>query len=294
VDLVQHLRYFLVVAEELHFGRAAQRLYMAQPPLSQRIRRLEKEYGTPLFDRSGGKVRLTPAGEALRGEAEQIVARVDRSRDVVREAAAGTARPLRVGVPPETPGRVLAALATECATAHTLLELTTVEQVRRLATGELDVGLLRQPVTVPGLSLGPATAVAQGVVVARTSPLAARVELALGELADHDLILFPREAAPGAYEETLRICRDHGFVPARVHHASSPEFVLGLVAAGQGITFEVSALAAKEPRVRWVPIRDDPLAWRISAAWTSAHPGAPAFARLVAVVLRRDLQVLRL
>jgi DNA-binding transcriptional LysR family regulator len=295
VDLVQHLRYFLTVAEELHFGRAAQRLYMAQPPLSQRIRRLEQEYGTALFDRSGGRVRLTPAGAALRREAEQIVAQVDRSITVVRRIASGAAGPLRLGVPPETPGRIVAALSAGFAvaapdTALQMYERTTAEQTRQLAAGELDVGLLRQPVEASTLQLGPAVAIVHGVLVARTSTLAARPELALGELTGQELILFPRSGAPDSYDEILRICREHGFEPARVQHATSAELVLGLVAAGQGVAFDQYAIAMKEPRVQWRPLVGDPLSWRITVAWpaSSTHDRVADFAAVAEAVLGQE------
>src|SRR5690349_2246899 len=107
MDLVRHLRYFTVVAEELHFGNAAIRLGMAQPPLSQRIRRLEEELGVRLFDRSSRHVRLTGAGRLLLDEAREIVARVDRLRDL---AGRGESAVLRVGIPPDLGSSVIAAL----------------------------------------------------------------------------------------------------------------------------------------------------------------------------------------
>jgi DNA-binding transcriptional LysR family regulator len=266
VDLVQHLRYFLAVAEELHFGRAAARLHMAQPPLSQRIRRLEREYATALFDRSGGRVTLTAAGLVLKAEAEAIVARTDRSRELVRRAAAG-AGPLRVGLPPQTPARLVTALASGIDGLE-LRELPTAAQIAELAAGRLDAGLLRQPGDAPALSVAPAVAIPHGVVVARTSPLARRFELAIDELAGEDLVLYPRDAAPLHYDEILRVCPRHG----AIRHAGRPEVLLGLVAAGQGIAFEQRAIAEREPRVRWRPLTGTPLVWRISPAWPRDAP----------------------
>jgi DNA-binding transcriptional LysR family regulator len=280
----------------LHFGRAAQRLYMAQPPLSQRIRRLEQEYGTALFDRSGGRVRLTPAGEALRQEAEQIVAQVDRSLATVRRISSGNAGPLRIGVPPETPGRIVAALSSGFAdvapdTELHVYEHTTTEQVRLLASGGLDVGLLRQPIEPSApLQFGPAVAIAQGVLVARTSALAGRSELALGDLAGHELVLFPRSGAPDSYDEILRTCREHGFEPSRIQHATSPEVVLGLVAAGHAVAFDQYAIAGKEPQVQWRALVGDPLSWRITVAWpaTSTHDRVAALATVAEAVLDEE------
>ncbi len=292
MDLVRHLRYFLVVAEELHFGRAAARLYMSQPPLSQRIRRLEQEYGVQLFDRSGGQVRLTPAGEVLVGEARDVLARVDRAGWLVRQAAAGRAGPLRVGVPPDTPGSVVAALAAAVATNLPDLHLdlraaTTTEQLHLLGHGGLDVGVLQHPVDTGDLVLGPVAEVPQGVVLSRRSPLAERTELTLADLAGHGLMLFPREAAPGLYDETIRVCGRYGFRPTRVRPAPNAEFLVGMVAAGDDVAFDGGTVAQKEPRVVWRPLAGTPLVWRLSAAWPAApaHPAAPRLGAVIAQIL---------
>jgi DNA-binding transcriptional LysR family regulator len=292
VDLVLHLRYFLVVAEELHFGRAAARLHMSQPPLSQRIRRLEQEYSTQLFDRSGGRVRLTPAGEVLVGEAREIVAHVEMARSLVRRAAAGRAGMLRAGIPPDTAGSVLAALSTAFAAAEPDVHLelqaaTTTDQIHLLERGALDVGVLQHPVQTGDLTLGPMASIVQGVVLSRGSPLAGRTEMALADLAGHGLVLFPREAAAGLYDEILLACHQHGFRPTRVRHAANAEFLLGLVAAGRDVAFDQGAVAQKEPRVVWRPLAATPVVWRMSAAWPAGSPSRPAsrFADIAARVL---------
>jgi DNA-binding transcriptional LysR family regulator len=295
VDLVRHLRYFLVVADELHFGRAAARLHMSQPPLSQRIRRLEQEYGAQLLDRSGGRVRLTSAGEVLVGEAREIVARVDAAHSLVRRAAAGNAGVLRVGVPPDTGGSVLAALSTAFAASVPQVHLdlhaaTTTDQIHLLERGALDVGVLQHPVDTGDLTLGPRAAIVQGVVLSRRSPLAGRTEVALADLVGHGLVLFPREAAPGLYDETLHTCQQHGFRPAGVRHAANSEFLLGMVAAGGEVAFDQGAVAQKEPRVVWRPLAGAPVVWHMSAAWPSgtAHRAAPRFAEVAAQILTRS------
>lgn len=250
-----------------------------------------------MFDRSGGRVRLTPAGESLRHEAQHIVARVDRSLAVVRQIATGSAGPLRLGVLPETPGQIVAALSAGFAAmaADAVLhmsEYTTTEQMRLLASGELDVGLLRQPVEAsPALQLGPTVAIAQGVLIARTSALAIRSELTLSDLAGHELILFPRSAAPGSYDEILRTCRANGFEPSRIQHATSPELVLGLVSAGRAVAFDQYAIAGKEPRVQWRALVDDPMSWRITVAWpaSSTHDGVSALATVAEAVLKGQI-----
>lgn len=292
MDHLRSLRYFLVVAEELHFGRAAERLGIAQPPLSQRVKRLEAELGATLFDR-GRRVTLTEAGEVLRAEARDLLSRWDRMTALVAKAERGEPAALRAGVPPDLPGRVLAAILTEFAdevpaVRLDLQELTTAEQARLLADRELDAGLLQLPVDIVGLDLGPAIDTPLGVVLPRDSPLARRPSLALADLAGEGLVHSPRAAAPGSYDALLRTCWDHGFRPAAIRHARNPEFVLGLVLAGHGVAFE--AHPRKEPRVVWRPLDGEVLRARMAFAWPSSspHPQAEKLAEIAAEVLRDD------
>lgn len=295
VDPLRKLRYFVAVAEELHFGRAADRLAIAQPSLSQRIRELEQDLGARLFDRTSRSVELTAAGRILLAESRALLARWDRTKTLVGKAHRGEMAALRVGVPPDLAGRVLAAMLTaferECPELGVdLQELTTAEQVRLLADRQLDAGLLQHPADVTGLELGPAVDTPLGVVLPRDSPLAARSELAPAELAGHGLVLFPRAAAPGVYDATLHTCAEHGFRPTAVVHARNPEFVLGLVLSGQGVAFDQGMVAQKEPRVVWRPITGGVLRRRMSLAWPSEapHPAVRRLAELIVEVLRTD------
>ncbi|MFE2263060.1 LysR family transcriptional regulator [Streptomyces griseosporeus] len=296
MDLLRHLRLFVTVADELHFSRAAERLGMAQPPLSQAIRRLEKELGAELFHRSQRGVRLSAAGTALLEEARQLLAREERLRTLARRAADGGLGTMRAGVPPGTTAAVLSALLSACEEQAPeltvdLQEVTTEEQLRLLADGGLDVGLVHHPVDSTALRLGPAVALDLGVALPRTSPLARLPEARLGDLSGHDLVLFPRAHAPGWYDRILDVCRAGGFVPGRLRHAANPEFLLALVAAGRGIAFDQGPLARKEPRVAWRPLSGRPLTLRVGGAWPAgraAHPAAPRFAELAHGVLTRD------
>ncbi|MBG0813288.1 LysR family transcriptional regulator [Planomonospora sp. ID82291] len=282
MDLVKHLYYFTVVAEELHFGNAAVRLGMAQPPLSQRIRRLEEELDVRLFDRSRRQVRLTAAGQALLPEAREIVARVERLRAL---AERGTDEVLRVGVPPDLGSAVIAALIDGFREADRGVRLAPAEmwstdQVAGLAAGTLDVGVVRHPVTVPGLSFGPVLVQRPGVVLAESDPLAAGSSVHPADLAGRGLVLFPGE--PGLREETLTECRRHGFVPEEVHEAQT----LGLVMAGTAIAF---GPRVELPGLRWRPLLGDPLNWRISTAWRGEPgPAAEAFGAVAVRVLKEN------
>ncbi|WP_431774622.1 LysR family transcriptional regulator [Streptomyces cucumeris] len=297
MDLIRHLRLFIVVAEELHFSRAADLLGMAQPPLSQAVRRLEREVGVELFDRSARQVRLTAAGALLVEEARELLAREERLRAVMGRVRDGELGTLRAGVPPQTPARTLHALLSACAEEFPglridLHEVDPAEQVRLLGSGGLDVGLVHHPVDdAGGLVLGPSADTALGVVLPRASRLARLPEVALHDLAGHDLFLFPRATAPGWYDRTLEICRAGGFVPPSVRHARNPEFLLGLVASGRGVAFDDGRVAGKEPRAAWRPLTGRPLILRISAIWPdhSAHPAVHHFARIAVRAIMDDL-----
>ncbi|MCP2322913.1 DNA-binding transcriptional LysR family regulator [Hamadaea flava] len=292
MDLFRHLRYFVVTAEEMHFGRAADRLGIAQPPLSQSIQRLERELEVELFDRSRRRIELTAAGRLLLDEARTLLAGEERLRSLMRLARDGHLGTLRAGVQPDTPPATLQALLRELSEQAPgldvdLQELTTGEQVRLLTEARLDVGLISHPVDAPDLRFGPPVTVALGVLVPRLSPLARLGTVRLSDLAGQDLVLPPRATAPGWHDHVLEVCRDNGFVPNRVRHASNSEFLLGLVLAGRGVAIEPESAARREPRVVWRALDGSPLRRTVSAAWPaqSPHPAAERFGRVAAETL---------
>jgi DNA-binding transcriptional LysR family regulator len=301
VDLARHLRQFLVVAEELHFGRAAEILGIAQPPLSQAIQRLERELDVELFDRSRRQISLSTAGQLLVAEAPALLAAEERIRIVMRKAREGEIGTLRAGVPPETPAVTLQAFLTGMAERAPgldvdLQELTSAEQLRMLAEARLDVGLVHHPMEAAGLRLGPVVEVRLGVVLPRAASLAQLREVAMADLAGHDLALFPRATAPGWHDEILDVCRRYGFTPRRVRHARNPEFLLGLVLGRHCVAFEPESTARREPRVAWRPLAGAVLSRRTSVVWPdrSPHPAAATFSGVAADILTSPEPVSRL
>ncbi|MEW1838489.1 LysR family transcriptional regulator [Nonomuraea angiospora] len=265
MDLVRHLRYFTVVAEELHFGNAAIRLGMAQPPLSQRIKRLEEELGVRLFDRSARQVRLTEAGRLLLGEAREIVARVDRLHELARQ---GEGTVLKVGLPPDLAAAAIAALVAGFRETNPTVrlapaEIWTADQVTALAEGTIDVGLVRHPVAAPGLRFGQVLAQPQGVLLAEGDPLTGVGEVHLADLAGRELLVPPQEGEPGLYAELLSECRRHGYVPVQVHEGAG----LGLVLAGAAVAFGPKV---ELPGLAWRPLLGSPITCRVSTAWRQA------------------------
>jgi DNA-binding transcriptional LysR family regulator len=271
MDLLRHLRYFVAVAEELHFGRAAERLHMAQPPLSQRIRGLERELGVELFTRSSRRVALTPSGRALLPEARALLASADELRARMEQVRDGTFGRLRAALPPDLAASVLAEVLRTFRGACPgvsleLSEASSADQSRALKQGALDVGVVLHPVTDPELATGPVVQKPLGVLVQADGDLAQRPELDLGDLCERTLVLFPRASAPDAYDDLLANCRAYGFVPADVHETARREFGVGLVMAGEAVAL-TDEPAEPSRDVAWRPLCGDPLTVSMSTAW---------------------------
>lgn len=296
VDMVprmelRHLRYFVVLSEELHFGRAAARLHMAQPPLSQRIRDLERELGVELFHRGRGGVRLTEAGALLLEHTRPVLDGVDRAREAMRRILPGTAGTLRAGIPPDTAPEVLRTIAARFAAQapDVLLELhevSTDEQIAQLREGTLDVGIVRHPSDTVGLESGPVLSRRLGVVLPAEHRLAGSELVRLRDLHGVPLVVFRREMAPRLYDHILAICRDNGFLPGAIRHARNPNFTHGLVLAGMGVHFnEEHPLPAG---LTWRPLDEDRLRWSSSVVWvpTRANDVIAGFAAAAEEALR--------
>ncbi|AEN13443.1 MULTISPECIES: LysR substrate-binding domain-containing protein [unclassified Streptomyces] len=274
---LRHLRYFAVLAEELHFGRAAQRLHMAQPPLSQRIRDLERELGVRLFDRTRHRVQLTEAGALLLEHVRPVLAGVDTAREAMRRIRPGEAGVLRVGLPPDTGPPVLRALTAgfERRVPDVLIdlhELTTDEQLARLREGELDAGVVRHPSDTVGLESGPLARRELGVVLRSDHALTSRGgAVRLRDLDGAPLVIFPRAMAPRLYDHMLTVCRDEGFLPGSIRHARNPDFVHGLVLAGRGIHLNEAPATPLTDHLVWRPLEGAPLAWLTSVVWVPSR-----------------------
>ncbi|MDG4861776.1 LysR substrate-binding domain-containing protein, partial [Streptomyces sp. T-3] len=279
MDLIRHLECFVAVAEESHFGRAAERLGMAQPPLSQRIQRLERELGVRLFERTSRQVTITKAGTLLLDEARGLLDRSESLLATARRIRDGESGLLRAALPPDLSGDTVAAILAEFRDRHTgveleLHELTTAQQLERFGARGLDVGLIHHPCEVAGLELGPVLRREVGVLISRDSPVAALEEVPLGSLDGYELILFPRAGAPALHDQVLTTCARHGFSPAAVRHGQGASFVRGLILSSRAVAF--GPRDAREPGrdIVWRPLAGAPLAWQHSVAWPQGHGDA--------------------
>lgn len=239
---LRRLAYFIAVAEEAHITRAAERLGIQQPPLSQQIKSLERELGAQLFHRKARGVEMTDAGRALLGEARKVFAQMDHAVETTRRAARGEAGRICVGVTPTAPFNALVPRTIRTfrrdypAVALTLEESLSRELLERLRQGGVDVVYLRSPV-VDAQGLNVAKLLDERMVVALPEGhgLVRRAGLALARLANETFILYGPPGS-GMHDATIAACHASGFSPRVGQHAPRITSALGLVAAGLGIS----------------------------------------------------------
>jgi DNA-binding transcriptional LysR family regulator len=238
---LRHLRYFIAVAEELHFGRAAERLHIAQPPLSQQIRKLEAILGVPLLQRTSRVVKLTSAGELFLERARRTVRRVQEDLEEARSVGRGGVGFLKVGfigsgmltVLPSVLGRY----RRQYPNVNLLLnELYSAGVMRALEEGTIDVGFLRDGGPAAGLDVSTVFSEPFVCVLPRRHPLARRRVLSAANLRDEPFVLFPSIVGRAAYEKTVSLCTQHGFRPNVVQEAPQLLTIARLVEAGLGVT----------------------------------------------------------
>lgn len=262
---LRHLRYFVAVAEELHFTRAAQRLHLGQPPLSQQIQALEAEIGVTLLLRSRRKVALTEAGERFLLRARQILAAANAATEEARRAARGELGVLRVGFTASLslthffPGLIYDYRQHYPQVTLMLSELSSAEQCKALAAQELDVGFIRcvDPEEPPGVSLRVIRRHPLRVAVNVRHPLAEREVLSLAELSEEGFIGYPDDAGTGLTVLLHRLCLSAGFQPKVVQEAREATTQIGLVAAGLGVAVLPSPLECVHIEgVHYLPLSD--------------------------------------
>jgi DNA-binding transcriptional LysR family regulator len=275
-------RSFTTVAEELHYGRAAERLHITQPALSRQIRDLERALGVRLFDRTSRRVALSQAGQAVLGQARRALTESDRALHLARLAARGQWGELTISVLPAVTLALLPAIlrayrGTHPAIGVTISEGLDDEQLAALAAGRSDAGLLRATAAPPGILLQ--TLLAEPVVAALPADhhLARYDRLALSELAGEPFVFFPRHRSTLAYDEFIASCRAAGFSPAIVQEASGIS-ALGLVAAGLGVTVIAAAYQRLSvPGVRFVPLAGHHLTLQVAWAAGNTNTALPGF-----------------
>lgn len=292
---LHHLRYFLALAEELHFGRAAARLAITQPPLSGAIKALELELGATLFERDSKRVGLTPAGLALRAEAQHILERLERAAEVARAVAAGKRGRLDVGFTGSMVYRELPAIVHRFNAAApgvevVLRELSSAPQLEELLRGELDAGFVNVSTVPPLLCSLPLTDDRFVCCLPESHALAAQPAVRLQELAHERFVMFARDVAPANHDNVLAVFSRAGIEPRLVHAARQWLTVIALVAQGLGIALVPGRLArSRIGGVVFVPIAGMRARSGAALAWHqgSSNTALAGFVQVAREVLGR-------
>lgn len=262
---LRQLRYFVAVAEEANFSKAALRLHVSQPPLSMQIKALEKELGVHLFARSNRGVTLTPAGREFFEEVRSLLERLEQARLRVQQTARGEAGTLSVGFVSIADYGILPPALKDFRARFPrvevqLHEMTTDAQIRALRDARLDVGIGLAPVDEPDLHFK--RVLREELVLAAPATHAVAksdTPLDLRELARESFIVPPREIAPGLYDLTIGHCRAHGFAPRITQQARQMQTVISLVSCGMGFALVPASVSnLRRPGVVYRALRGKP------------------------------------
>ncbi|RYL99230.1 LysR family transcriptional regulator [Sporolactobacillus sp. THM7-7] len=237
---LRHLVYFVTVAEELHFGRAAARLQMTQPPLSKQIQQLEEEIGVTLFRRTRRHVELTTAGRLFLPEARQVLTQLHQAIDTAQRAERGEFGRIVVGFVGSATYDILPRIIREYRkqfpdVSVMLQELSTPDQISALTDGRIDVGLLHPPVAGSLIETEPVQRGFCALSMPKNHPLAKKDKITIQDLRDVPFIVVSRDIWPGLYDEFLSLFHHAGYTPKIVQEATEYQMVIGLVSAGIGV-----------------------------------------------------------
>ena len=249
---LRHLLYFKTVAEELHFRKAATKLFISQPPLSRQIKELEQALGATLFERNNKKVALTEAGKYFKQEVDRLFSQLEESKNLVKQIGGAVSGQLRIGYISSTYHLHLVQVLKEIADVYPfvktkLFEVPTVKQIQALEEGKLDIGILRAPIqseklTVKSLFHDP-FAVALPASAGQFNSQAALAKF----LKQQAFIFFNQDYAPDYHRKLVEICQRMGFTPNIQHEANNIHSILRLVESGLGVSIVPLSLKSQSP-----------------------------------------------
>ena len=267
---VDALRSFVVLAEELHFGRASLRLHVSQPALTKQIKRLEAEIGGRLFERTTGHVLLTPAGDALRDRSRVLVTDAAALESFARQAVRGNLERLRIGFGIAAIGDLLprAVIAFRKAYPHVTLEMQDLgsqNQLEAVLDGSLDLGFVRMPISNDRLA---STIVLREQMLIVVPADGFQKQVSLRSLRDEPFVLIARSTSETFQKHALNLCLAAGFAANVVQEAKELFTVLNLVRAGLGVSLVPgTARKMRVPGVRFYPVKSVSASWTIGMIW---------------------------
>jgi DNA-binding transcriptional LysR family regulator len=289
---LRHLRYFVAVADQLNFSRAAQQLHIAQPPLSRQIRQLEDEIGVQLFVRNKRRVELTNAGRVFLEEAKKLIVEARNAVDLARHAQQGQGGRIKIGIASGLGGVVNRVVADYCrrfpAVDIECRDVFSTVQNEALRERKIDIGFLRPPVDRVHLECEMLFEEWFTVVLPKTHPLAKRRAVRLSEIANEPLIVFDRSFSSGLHDKIAELYRKQGFTPhLMVTHAEAHEEAgTIMVAAGKGIYIGVGAIVTRSVQgaeLAGVRLKEPDAKIEVYAAWRKEEASTAVFAFLESV-----------
>ena len=290
---LRHLKYFVAVAEELHFGRAAEKVQITQPVISDQIRRLEQELGVKLFFRTKRTVELTEPGKIFFKEAKQILERVEKAVDAVQKADRGELGSLMIGYTGPALYTLLPKIIRTFRDRYpqvelVLKEICTNEQVEALNSGNIEVGFLHPPVDGEFEFISIMT---EKMVLAlpEDHPLTTFTKVPISKLSNQSFILFPRHEGLSLYNRILLMCQQAGFAPKIVQEVTPQPTMIGLVAAGIGVSLVSESLQnINRPGVVYRKLDVPTPELELVAAWKKekVSPVLPKFLQVVTEITR--------
>jgi DNA-binding transcriptional LysR family regulator len=293
---LRHMRYFLAVAEELHFGRAAEKLRIAQPPLSQQIQRLEGELGVKLFERTKRRVELTAAGKSFLKEARQTLEQAEQAVRAAQRASRGEIGELAVGFVGSATYHILPLVLRSFRSRFPNVEISLhedspAEQVRQLRMGGIHVGFFRSQFEDEALVSEVVLQEPMVVALPEAHELSGQPRVSLNRLAGEPFILFPRKIGPGFHDLIVSLCQRAGFSPRVAQEANDMQTIVSLVAAGLGVALvPASCQNFRRVGVVYKAIRDEGAKATMAVAWRrdDKSPVLDAFLNVVREVARQN------
>ena len=276
--LIRHLWLFLAVAEEQHFGRAARRLDMSQPPLTEQIQALEQALKVKLFERSRRGAQLTPVGAAILPAVRKFAEQLERLELAVREAVAGRGGLLTIGAITSAMFEELPPLIDQLKAKYpnltvSIKEIDSADAVPALEAGDIDLAFARLEGELGGtIQTLPLTQDRLAVALPRQHPLAGGPRVRLASLADQDFVMFARRVSPVYFDSVVASCRSNGFSPRVLHEVRSVASQIAFVGCGQGIALVPASLEMMaSENVVFRPLRERVNVVTTAIAWDGAR-----------------------
>lgn len=295
---LRHLRYFLAVAEELNFTRAAKRLQIAQPPLSQQIIKLERELGVELFERTSRAVRLTPAGTALVTEAQDLLRRATESARTIQQVGHGSRGLLRIGAVPSAFSGILSDVVPEFRRCRPNVyvvphDMETTDQIEALVNGSIDIGFFRASRTSSHVKIATSVVEQEPLFVALPigHPALSIEDIDLKTLADERFVLFPRHDSPEAFDAIIAACSAAGFTPHIALEARNDHSLISIVAMGLGVSIVPRSTSMLSlPGVGFRPLSPPAMETPMSVAVPKSHV-SPQAELMLDIVHERAMKI---